>query len=190
MVRGRRIPRKRRLFVGCEGESEQGYTALLQRHVNDLKIPVYADAKVVTRAGDPLAKVQRAIKIAKQGEQGSRSRYEQRFLLLDRDRLGSTPARDSLILAVAVAGHMTLIWQDCCFEAVLLRHLAGHEQDNPPTAALALTRLNAAWPGYGKGLSAHDLQKTLTLDMIRQAAQNPRNADFLRFLQEMGLLKH
>ncbi|MCY4195402.1 MAG: hypothetical protein OXD33_00525, partial [Rhodobacteraceae bacterium] len=102
----------------------------------------------------------------------------------------ASTTRDSQILAVAAAGHITLIWQDCCFEAVLLRHLAGHEQDNPPTATVALTRLNAAWPGYSKGLSAHDLQKTLTLDMVKQVAQNPRNADSLRFLQEMDLLQH
>jgi len=188
MARGPRIPRKRRLFVGCEGESEQGYVALLQRHANDRKISVHADARVVTRAGDPLAKVRRAIEISAQVEQSGRGRYERRFLILDRDGLGDKPARDSRIDAVAAAGKFTLIWQDFCFEAVLLRHLPGHEHDDPPTAALALNRLKAAWPSYEKGFSALDLQEKLTLDMMRQATRNRRNAGFHGFLQKMGLL--
>lgn len=190
MAPNRSVPRRRRLFVGCEGESEQGYAALLQRHANDLSIPVHADAKVVPRAGDPLAKVQRAVKIANQGEQGSRSRFEQRFLILDRDGLGDNPARDAEVPAAAREGSLHLIWQDCCFEAVLLRHLVGHENEAPPTAGLALSRLKAAWPDYKKGFSARDLQNTLTLDMIRQAAQNPKNADFRTLLKAMRLLLH
>jgi len=89
---------------------------------------------------------------------------------------------------VAAAGKFTLIWQDFCFEAVLLRHLPGHEHDDPPTAALALNRLKAAWPSYEKGFSALDLQEKLTLDMMRQATRNRRNAGFHGFLQKMGLL--
>jgi len=187
MARGRRIPRKRRLFVGCEGESEQSYVALLQRYAIFQEIPVHADAKVV-RAGDPLAKVRRAIEIAARGEQGPRGRYVRRFLILDRDVFGNSPARDSQILKVAAKGDFKLIWQDCCFEAVLLRHLPRHEHDDPPKSALALNRLKAVWPSYEKKFSARDLQETLTLDMIRQAARNPRNAGFHGFLQEMGLL--
>ena len=61
MARRPRVPRRKRIFVGCEGESEQGYAALLQRFAEERGAAVHADAKVVPRAGNPLTLVSRAI---------------------------------------------------------------------------------------------------------------------------------
>ena len=61
MVGRPRVPRRKRFFIGCEGESEQGYAALLQRFADEVALIVHIVAKVMTKAGDPLAMAQRAV---------------------------------------------------------------------------------------------------------------------------------
>ena len=70
MTRRLRIPRRKRFFVGCEGESEQGYAALLQGFANETGLAIHIDAKVMPKAGDPLALVERAAAAMAQGERG------------------------------------------------------------------------------------------------------------------------
>jgi len=55
------IPQRRRLFVGCEGESEQAYVALLARLSGEAGLAVHLDAVLLQPGGgDPLAIVERA----------------------------------------------------------------------------------------------------------------------------------
>jgi hypothetical protein len=187
MVRRQRVPRRKRVFVGCEGESEQGYAALLQRFAEERGASVHADAKVVSSAGDPLALVSRAIDLAAQGERGSKPAYSIRFLLLDTDLLGQNAQRDAKIPGLVARHGLVLVRQRCCFEASLLRHIYGHENDDPPNAAIALTRLQDAWPDYKKGLPAQQLQRRISLADVQRAAQNARNADFLALINALGL---
>lgn len=187
MARRQKVPRRRRLFVGCEGESEQGYVALLQRFAEERGASVHADAKVIPRAGDPLALVSRAIDLAAQGERGSKPAYSVRFLLLDTDLLGQNPDRDAQIPGLVARHGLVLVKQSCCFEASLLRHIDGHENDDPPNAAIALTRLRHAWPDYKKGLPAQELQRRISLEDVQRAAQNPLNAEFLALINALGL---
>lgn len=187
MARRQRVPRPNRVFVGCEGESEQGYVALLQRFADERGASVHADAKVVPRAGDPLTLVSRAIDLMAQGERGSKPAYSIRFLVLDTDLFGQNAERDAQIPNLVSRHNLVLVKQRCCFEASLLRHIDGHENDDPPNAAIALTRLQHAWPDYKKGLPALQLQRRICLEDVQRAAQNPRNADFLALINAMGL---
>lgn len=188
MARRQKVKRRRRLFVGCEGESEQGYAALLQRFADERAIAVHAEAKVISRAGDPLAIVKRAIEIAAQGERGSKPSYSARFLMLDTDLFGQNPKRDAQIPALVAQQKFVLLRQECCFEAFLLRHFYGHDNDDPPTATIAFSRLQAVWPEYNKGLPAQDLRRRIAIEDVQRAAGNPRNADFHQFLNTLGLL--
>jgi len=188
MARGQKVKRRRRLFVGCEGESEQGYAALLQRFADEQRVAVHAESKVITSAGDPLAIVNRAIEIAAQGERGSKPAYSARFLLLDTDLLGQNPDRDAQIPGQVARHNFFLLRQNCCFEALLLRHIDGHDNDDPPNAAIAIKCLQAVWPKYRKGLPAQELRKRIALEDVQRSAQNPRNADFRGFLDALGLL--
>tara|TARA_R110002074_G_scaffold348310_1_gene518768 strand:+ start:1070 stop:1642 length:573 start_codon:yes stop_codon:yes gene_type:complete len=190
MGRRQKVRRRRRLFVGCEGESEQGYAALLQRFSDEQGGAVHAESRVVPRAGDPLAIVERAIEMAAQGERGSKPAYSVRFLMLDTDLLGNNPGRDAQIDGLVERHNFVLLRQNCCFEAFLLRHFVGHANDEPPTAAIALTRLQAVWPQYKKGFPAQELRKQIALEDVQRAAQSPRNADFSSFLDAMGLQPH
>ena len=190
MGRRQKTRRRRRLFVGCEGDSEQGYAALLQRFSNEQGGAVHAESKVIPRAGDPLAIVERAIEMAAQGERGSKSAYSVRFLMLDTDLLGNNPDRDAQIDGLVERHNFVLLRQNCCFEAFLLRHFVSHANDEPPTAAIALTRLQAVWPQYKKGSPAQELRKRIALEDVQRAAQSPHNADFISFLDAMGLQPH
>ena len=189
MVRRQKVGRRRRLFVGCEGESEQSYAALLQDFAKEQGCAVQADPQVV-RAGDPLAIVKRAIEKAAQGERGSKAAYSVRFLMLDTDLLGNNPGRDAQIDGLVEQHNFVLLRQNCCFEAFLLRHFAGHANDEAPTAAIALRRLQAVWPQYKKGFLKQELRKRIALEDVQRAAQSPLNADFGSFLDAMGLQPH
>lgn len=188
MPRRPRIPRRKRFFVGCEGESEQGYAALLQGFANETGLAIHIDSKVISKAGDPLSLVERTVSVIDQGERGAKPPYVSRFLLLDTDQIGKNPHRDTTMRQIVRENNLTLVRQDCCFEAFLLRHFMGHENDRPPNAAIALDRLEGVWPQYRKGTSAQELAKHLTFEDVQRAATNPLNADFEPFLSTLGLV--
>ena len=186
--RPRKIPRRKRFFVGCEGESEQGYAALLQGFADDANLPVHLDSKVMSKAGDPLVLVESAVAAIALGERGAKPPYVGRFLLFDTDVLGQNPRRDERMLQVAQRNNLDLVRQDCCFEAFLLRHFDGHENDRPPSAAVALDRLTGAWPQYTKGTPAQELAIRLTIEDVQKAAANPLNDGFSPFLRALGII--
>ncbi len=188
MARRPRIPRRQRFFVGCESESEQGYAALLQRFANQAGLAIHLETKVMPKAGDPLALVEQAAAAIAQSERGAKPQYEARFLLLDTDLIGQNPDRDLRMFQSAEKINLTLVRQDCCFEAFLLRHFDGCENDRPPTATVALDRLRKILPQYRKGIPAQELAKHLTLVEVQKAAKNPLNADFARFFGALRLI--
>ncbi|WP_458438079.1 hypothetical protein [Methylorubrum extorquens] len=118
-----RIPQRRRVFLACEGESEQSYGALLSRLINARHARTHLDIVLVQPGGgDPLAIVEQAIRLL-----NLRARrfgtYTSRAVLLDTDKLGLTPGRDKQIESLADRHSLDLIWQSPCHEALLLRHL-------------------------------------------------------------------
>ncbi|WP_242148894.1 hypothetical protein [Sphingomonas sp. BAUL-RG-20F-R05-02] len=164
------VAQRKRLFVGCEGESEQGYAVLLGRIADSLRIPVHLDAVLLQPGGgDPLALVQLAIQRA--GERSERhGDYERSFILLDDDKLNISPDRDGQIAPLAAQAGLVLIWQHTCHEALLLRHLEGCAQRRPGSTPLALTALIQEWPAYRKGLAAMRLAKKIDHHALSRAA--------------------
>lgn len=183
----RLIAQRRRLFVGCEGESEQGYAALLARLIEEASLAVHLDAVLLQPGGgDPLAIIERAAArvIEREGRRGDP--YARRFVILDDDKLGQVLNRDQRIPGVAAASALHLIWQSPCHEALLLRHLDGCSQIRPPSTALAGQQLANRWPGYAKAMPAVRLAERLDLPAItRAAAVEPELAILLR---EIGLI--
>lgn len=182
----RLIPQRRRLFVGCEGESEQSYTALLARLVEDAQLAVHLDAVLLQPGGgDPLALVERAAARAAERESRRGDPYARRFVLLDRDKIGQTPQRDQRIAGVAADADLHLIWQRPCHEAMLLRHLENCAQLRPPATPIAYHQLEARWPGYQKAMPAVRLAERLDRAAIAHAAAV--EPDLAILLQEIGL---
>lgn len=164
------VPQRRRIFVGCEGESEQGYVALLTRLAETQRLAVHLHAVLLQPGGgDPSSLVDLAIKRA--GEREKRhGAFEGRFILLDDDKLGISPDRDARITPAANKAGLGLIWQHTCHEALLLRHLEGCAQRRPGSTALAMTALSQAWPGYRKGMPAARLAERIDHGAIARAA--------------------
>ncbi|GMM59935.1 RloB domain-containing protein [Novosphingobium pituita] len=174
------VPQRRRYFIGCEGESEQGYVALLARLAGLRRSAVHLDAVLLQPGGgDPLALVELADRKADERERRSGA-FAGRFILLDDDKLGQAPARDARIEAVRARGRFQLIWQRSCHEALLLRHLKGCSQRRPGNTPRALADLEREWQGYRKGLPAARLADRIDEDALgRVAAVEPELAILL-----------
>lgn len=175
------IPQRRRLFVGCEGESEQGYVALLARLIEEVQVAVHLDAVLLQPGGgDPLALMEQAAARADERERRRGDPYERRFVIIDDDKLGQTPERDQRIVGVAAAAGLQIVWQRPCHEALLLRHLEGCGQLRPPSTPIARQQLGARWPDYGKAMPAARLAQRLDrAAVVRAAAIEPELAIFL-----------
>lgn len=177
------LPLRRRIFLGCEGESERGYGALLARLIDDRHKRVHLDTVVLQPgAGDPLALIERAASLMAQ-----RTRRGGPFaacaVLIDSDTQGRVPARDARAAALARTIGLRIIWQSPCHEGLLLRHLAGCEALRPPDVRQAEAELLKRWPNYRKGMPAARLATVFGVtDVIRAARDEP---DLRAFLAEI-----
>lgn len=171
--RPQRVP----IFIGCEGESERGYVAFLTRLVEQAGLSVHLDSMVLQPGGgDPLAIVELAVKRLSQGRR-KQTDYAAKFVMLDRDKWGQAPARDARVDGVAARAGLSLIWQDPCHEAVLLRHLDGCAAQRPQTTALAEAALGQRWPDYAKPMDGAGLARRLDhAAVLRAIAVEPEHA--------------
>jgi hypothetical protein len=187
MMRRRRllIPQRRRIFLGCEGESERGYGALIGRLLESQRRDVHLHVVLLKPGGgDPLALIEQARKRILEGERKSESLYVHRGVLIDGDRLGQAPLRDAQIAPIAQAARIRVIWQTPCHEALLLRHLDGCQQLQPPTSPQALAELRQRWPEYVKGMPALRLADRIDDAAIRRALQV--ETELAGFLADIG----
>lgn len=173
--RPQRVP----IFIGCEGESERGYVAFLGRLAEQAGLAVHLDSMVLQPGGgDPLAIVELAVKRLSQGRR-KQTVYAAHFVMLDRDKWGHAPARDAQVVGVAARAGLSLIWQDPCHEAMMLRHLEACAALRPQTTALAETALRQRWPEYFKPMDGAALGRRLDhAAVLRAVAVEP----------ELGLL--
>lgn len=180
-----RPPRRirKRIFLGCQGDSERSYGAFLHRIIEQ-KGRLHIDAvPLQPGAGDPLATIERALRILKQRETNYGS-YLVRAVLLDYDQWGQDKSRDCRVLPLATQHKIQLIWQKPTHEALLLRHVKGCETYKPQTAKESLRRLRAKWSDYEKGVPADYLFGRLTVvDIQRACTVEPDLCDFLNGLR-------
>lgn len=175
------IPKRRRVFVGCEGESERGYVRFLGRLLEEQGRHVFLDAVVLQPGGgDPLALVELAVRRLRRGESKG-GPYAAHWVFVDADKWGQSSNRDREAMALAAGEGLSLVWQDPCHEALLLRHVAGLGAQRPPTAAAALRSLRQNWPDYRKPMAAPRIARHLDAEAVRRASQvEPGLAAFLR----------
>lgn len=172
------IPQRRRVFLGCKGESEQSYGALLGRLVELRHHRIHLDT-VLLRAGDPLAMIETAVKCKTENER-RRDAYAVCAVFLDNDTRRRSPPRAAEGEALARQHGLRLVWQEPCHEAVLLRHLPGCGTRRPQTTSQALADLQREWPDYRKGLPASTLARMIDrAAVLRAAASNPGLQEFL-----------
>lgn len=177
-----RVKQRKRIFVGCEGDSERSYSRWLQG-LSDAVAPRFQLDTFIAGGGDPLAIVEAcANRCAKrEREQG---RYWRRVIILDSDKLGQNPQRDQQISGITNRSAISLIFQEYEHEAVLLRHFPRHQSKRPP-AGEGLPALLRVWPQYSKPADALTLGKVLTLTHLRRMMGV--EADFRALCASIGL---
>lgn len=180
------ISQRRRIFLGCEGESERGYANFLGQHLReryDLHIALNTEV-LQPGGGDPMALIQLAAQKIARSER-NHGLLEVKAVLLDSDKLGVDPARDRQMRELARQQNVRLILQEPCHEAFLLRHLKGCAQHRPPTSAIALEALRREWPEYQKAMAARAIADRIGDAGIWQAYEVER--ELREFLTDLGL---
>lgn len=178
------VRQRKRIFVGCEGESERSYIALLQRllGVN----AAYHLITVVLNGGDPLATVDSAKKALRREAQRGRGEFLEKYILLDEDTVGHTQTRDRQVQRAAREEGFRLIWQRPCHEALLLRHLPRCQRRRPQSTSLALAALQREWPTYRKNCAAAELAERIDLEGVQRAAKVEE--ELFSLLSTLGLV--
>ena len=133
----------------------------------------FPDTPLVLRAEEVIARVER-----------TREPYDERYLLIDRDKLGRSPERDRLIPAILNRINARVIWQNPAYEALILRHLPGCATRRPATTQIAMQQLRREWPQYEKPLSAMQLATRIDLAaLFRAAKEEPELRGFLASIE-------
>lgn len=182
--RGHR-PQRKRVFVGCEGESEVGYAAFLRLLAEEADLAVHLDIRRC-RGGDPLAIVEAALSELRV-RSDRRGGYAVRAILLDADRRDDAPDRAARIERLLREHDVQAIWSRPALEGLLLKHIRGCERLAPATTALALHELQERWPGYRKGMTARELRAKLDAAAVKRAAAVVPSLQ--AFLVSVGLLR-
>lgn len=162
------IPQRKPIFIGCEGESEQGYAGFLQDLIQEAELHVHLNIDVL-RAGDPLARIELAIrKLARL--RNTRGTFADRFVFLDTDQLVLSADRANRARQLAAANGIRVIWQEPCFEAVLLRHFTGRTAHRPLTNQATQNAILQEWPQYQKPMSRAELARKIDREAVTRAA--------------------
>jgi hypothetical protein len=164
------IPQRRRIFLGCEGESERSYGTLLARLIEVRHRRIHLDTVLLRPGGgDPLALIELAIR--RMHERAARGDdYVAKAVLLDGDTRGRSPFRDRTASVLAGQHGLRLIWQEPCHEGLLLRHLDGCDALRPPTSRAAMAELQRRWPDYYKAAPAVRLATRIDEQGVLRAA--------------------
>lgn len=185
MSRG--IPQRKRIYLGCEGTSEQSYGKRLNELADSSGLHLALDCDVLQPGGgDPLAIVQLAVKRI-QMKIRKRGGFERCAVLLDRDTLSQNPDWEAQISALERKNKIFLIWQRPCHEGFLLRHLADQTTRTPQSSELAIQALKRVWPDYRKGMPATDLAARIDRSAIERAASVEPNLN--AFLKGIGFIR-
>ena len=178
------IPQRRPIFIGCEGESEQGYAGFLQDLIHEANLHVHLSIELL-KAGDPLARIELAIRKL-ENLRKTRGTFSDKFVLLDTDQLTLSADRAHRARELAEANNIRIVWQEPCFEAVLLRHFDGRSTHRPPTNQATQAAIRQAWPLYQKPMSRAALTSKLDLHAVTRAAGV--EDDLMGLLQCIGLV--
>lgn len=183
-VVGRVRKQRRRIYFGCEGESEQSYGKLLGMIADDAGLFLHFDTDLLRPGGgDPLALLQLAERRLEEKER-RHGRFDYRAVLLDRDKIGICHERDALIEPLAARNKIHLLWQTPCHEAFVLRHFDGFGTTQPYSSTLAYEQLRRIWPEYKKNIPAVELAARIDLAAVLRAASVLQ--EFADFLSEIG----
>jgi hypothetical protein len=179
----RTVPRRTRIFIGCEGDCEIAFVTWLQKLCDARGLYTHLDrGPGAAGGGDTLAIVETCRDVRSRGRQ--KGAYARSLIILDRDRLAGDGERGRRAIATAQREGFLLVFSKPNIEGLLLRLFEGHEQDNPQ-AGRALDALRHVWPEYRKPPIAVELERHFTVDDLRRAARF--DEDLAALLRAVGI---
>ena len=179
------IPLRKRFFLGCEGESERSYVKFLYDLAKSKDKAVHLDAQLL-REGDPLSRIEFAIKIVKKSEI-EHGRYSAKFVILDHDQYGLDPRRTRRAEDISKENEIAIVWQRPDHEGFLCRHFEHLRDRQILNKREATSTLEVAWPNYEKNQTAIQIQKILSIKHVLGAADTL--PEFKRLLAAIGFLE-
>ncbi len=87
---------------------------------------------------------------------------------MDSNNLGNDPEREQQAIELASKHNVQLIFQEFEHEALLLRHISGHEHDRPGKGE-GREALQAAWPEYRRRYGKLQLYENFGLEDLQRA---------------------
>ena len=161
-----RIPRRRRVFFGCEGASVRSFVTWLGRLCDENDLHIHLN-QYDAGGGDGESVIRRSVNERKKRIRNDGGYYRS-IVLLDSDRLEADrrAGRDPQ----ALADDVTIVWLKPNLEGLLIRLHEGHEARKTQGKS-ALAELQRLWPDYEKSVSAAQLHSRFRHDDLKRAAQ-------------------
>lgn len=166
-IRTSKRPQLKRVFLGCEGDSEQSYGAWIQAIAEDLRLPITIDTYNASGINNlPHQIIKRCLDQIPRREK-RRGKYFVRGILLDSDNLGIETELNQDTIDLAINKNIHVIFQEYEHEALLLRQIPGHSRDRPAIGE-GREKLQAAWPEYRRSQGKIQLYEKFTIDDIKR----------------------
>lgn len=175
------IPQRKPIFIGCEGESEQGYAQVLRDLAERDHCHVHLHVEVL-RMGDALSRIEFARRKVEELKR-KRTEFTGKFLMLDTDEFAQQQEGMQEATRRAEENGFRVIWQEPCFEGLLLRHF---QRQKPMTNVLALQALRREWPEYRKGMTRAEMGRRIGRTEVMRAAN--LELGLAELLRVMGFL--
>lgn len=178
----RRYLKRKRIFVGAEGESERSLVKWLKILCEEQGVNFHFDI-TVSNGGDSLTITEHAVYEYRKRTQ-TRGKFSSGLILLDSDRLQQDIQSGRDPEPKANSENLKLVYLKPNFEGLLLRLHIGREKQFP-TADEAKRNLQRLWQSYRKPTSAEYLYKRFRIEDIRRAALYDSNLRWM--LEKLGL---
>ena len=181
MARRRTIPKRRRIFIGAEGESERSLAKWLSDLCEEAGLHVHLDIRVCG-GGDSFGVVEYSVEQYRQRKR--HGPYSAALILLDADRIEGDRSRGRDPTKGLGGEDLHLIYQKPNIEGLLIRLHRG--QENRFVSAGEVKRvLQRLWPDYAKPASAQALSRRFGLSDLQRAARY--DDDLWQMLKILGL---
>ena len=178
-----RYPKRKRIFVGAEGQSERSLAKWLKILCEEQGINFHFDI-TVSNGGDSLTITEHAVYEYRKRAQ-TRGKFSSGLILLDSDRLQQDIQSGRDPEPKASSENLKLVYLKPNFEGLLLRPHTGREKQFP-TADEAERNLKKLWHNYRKPASAEELHRRFGIEDVRRAALHDTNLRWM--LEKLGLL--
>jgi len=177
------LRKRKRIFIGCEGKSEVGYSQWL-KILCDEKNKAFHILTKDLKGGGVLSMAN--IAVQSYAREDNRSPIEKGFILIDRDRVESDAEERNSAIQLCNRNDIKIIWQRPNHEGFLLQHCDDYHGTIPNLSSEAETRLSQLKSGYNKPMGKYKYYSMFKYESVVHAATS--NPDLRCLLASLDLI--